>query len=129
MTRPANVLWAAHGDRTTALLGMKIGSHAAAIGAVVTFGLITLRVFRSNSGFSGELIVGAGALLLAFTALAMYRGRRAFAPIALVIWFALGVVPSEIPLWLGVAIAVCIVAAVRAAHVLNHADKSGVSAA
>jgi hypothetical protein len=104
---------------------MSIGAIAAAAGSVLVF-LLGLRTFSQQGlDISGAVLPAVGAVVLGAAAFLLRRFAPVGSSIALTVWVLLGVIPSGIPLWLGLAVLVLFVSAARGAFVLRRLTASG----
>jgi hypothetical protein len=103
---------------------MSIGALTAGAGAVAV-SLLALRTYSQQGlTISGVVLPLAGAVALGAGAFFLRRLAPVGASIALTSWILLGLIPSEIPLWLGFAELLLLVCAGRGAFVLRQLTKT-----
>ena len=117
MTRISNPLWAASDDYKAATVAMKIGALAAFAGACIAVVLAAMQ-FRSNSLDVTSVAFAFCGVMFFVAAVRIARRSGAAAQAAIVLWVALGLLPTDLSLWIAISILVGLVAAVRGAKVL-----------
>ena len=117
MTRISNPLWAASDDYKAATVAMKIGALAAFAGACIAVVLAAMQ-FRSNSLDVTSVAFAFCGVMFFVVAVRIARRSGAAAQAAIALWVALGLLPTDVSLWIAISILVGLVAAVRGAKVL-----------
>lgn len=111
-----SILWPARGAHAAAHTAIRIGAIAAANGACSVFALALAETRRSGLILSAAVLPLIGALIAMAAAAGISRRSRGAVYRAIVVWVTLGVLPSGVPLWLGLLVLACLTVAARGAY-------------
>ena len=114
-----NVIWPGDGDRPAAVQALFLGGLTAGLGGLAAISMALRTLLSEGGSFSGVVLPIVGSLLLEVAAVGLYRRTPNSAALALVLWIVLGVLPSLIPVWLGVVVLLPLVSAARGSYVLR----------
>ena len=114
MSRFAALLWPTRGDSTSIARAIRMGCFWCALAALISLGVAALGALDTRSvTFSSVATATIGGALLVAAA-RIRHGSSAAAATAVALWVLLGIVPTNIPVWMALIVLGGLIVGVRA---------------